>query len=129
MGVRYVILAKRNPQEPQEPRKFYLGARALGHISREQLLEEMVKNTSLTRMEAMTALNYLFEAIPLFLELGMTVQLGELGYFKVTIQSEGSDIIEEATPDKIERKCLKFVPGREIREKVNSFSVEKWPEQ
>ena len=87
----------------------------------------MVRNTSLTPMEAATGIDYLFSAIPRFLELGLTVQLGEMGYFKVSIRSEGSDTQNEATPDKIQGMFLRFIPGANIRKQVNDFSVEKFP--
>ena len=89
----------------------------------------MVRNTSLTEEEAITGINYLFRAIPRFLELGFTVQLGKLGHFRIVFNCEGSDTIEEATPDKISRKRLVFVCGSKIRDKVNKFVVEKYPEK
>ena len=87
----------------------------------------MVRNTSLTPMEAATGVDYLFGAIPRFLELGFTVQLGELGYFKIFIRSEGSDTADEVTPDKIRGMQLRFIPGEGIRERVKKFAVEKFP--
>ena len=87
----------------------------------------MVRNTSLTYMEAATAIDYLFNSIPRLLELGLTVQLGELGYFKVSIKSNGSDVEEDAIPDKIKSMHLRFIPGAGIRERVNKFHVEKFP--
>ena len=127
MPIRYVNAQLRNPQDPTAPQKHYLIAKTVGNIDRNYLIKEMVRNTSLTPMEAMTAIDYLFNAIPRLLELGFTVQLGEMGYFMVIIKSEGSDTPDEATPDKIRNMRLKFVPGTNIREQVNRFSVEKFP--
>ena len=78
-------------------------------------------------MEAATAIDYLFNAIPRLLELGFTVQLCELGYFMVSIKSDGSDLPEEAAPDKIRSMHLRFIPGLSIRKQVNDFPVEKFP--
>ncbi|MCL2651900.1 MAG: hypothetical protein FWD60_12890, partial [Candidatus Azobacteroides sp.] len=71
---------------------------------------------------------YLFDSIPKYLSLGFTVQIGKVGYFRITFKTEGSETSEEVTPDKIKRKRLVFVCGREIREAVNGFNVEKYPE-
>ena len=127
MSVRYVNVQLRNPQDPAAPRKFYLIGKTVGNVDRNYIIKDMVRNTSLTPMEAATGIDYLFSAIPRFLELGFTVQLGEMGYFKIIIKSEGSDTQDEATPDKIKSMHLKFVPGADIRERVNGFSVEKFP--
>ena len=127
MSVRYVNAQLRNPQDPTAPRKFYLVGKSVGNVDRDYLIKDMVRNTSLTPMEAATGIDYLFSSIPRFLELGFTVQLGAMGYFKVMIQSEGSDTKDEATPDKIKGMRLRFIPGAEIRERVKGFSVEKFP--
>ena len=127
MPVRYVVTLLGNPLDSLAPKKNYLIEKSIGSIDRDYLIEDTVRNTSLTKMEAMTGLDYLFSAIPRLLELGHTVQLGDLGHFKVSIKSEGSDIPEEATPDKIKSKHLRFYPGKSIRKRVNEFAVEKFP--
>ena len=127
MAIRYVSTQVRNPLDPSAPKKFYLIQKSVGSINRDYLIKDTVRNTSLTPMEAATAIDYLFNAIPRLLELGFTVQLGELGYFRVTIKSEGSDLMEDAAPDKIKSIHLRFIPGEEIRKRVNDFSVEKFP--
>jgi len=127
MGVRYSTVQLRNPLDPSAPKKHYVLGKSIGHIGRDDLIKEMVRNTSLTYMEAATGIDYLFDSIPRFLEWGFTVQLGALGYFKVGIRSEGSDTAEEVSPDKIKSMRLVFLPGLEIRKRVNSFSVGKFP--
>ena len=127
MAVRYNVVELGNPSDQTAPKKFYLIEKSVGSINREYLIKDMVRNTSLTQMEAATGIDYLFEAIPRFLELGFIVQLGRLGYFKVSIRSEGSDVEKDATPDKIKGIRLRFIPGADIREEVNKFFVEKFP--
>ena len=127
MSVRYVNAPLGNPQNPSAPKKIYLIEKCIGSVDRNYLIKDMVRNTSLTPMEAATGIDYLFSAIPRFLELGFTVQLGTMGYFKVSIKSEGSDTLEEATPEKIKSMHLRFIPGHEIRKQVNEFAVEKFP--
>ena len=127
MSVRYVNVLMGNPMDDSAPKKFYLIAKSIGNVGRDYLIKDMVRNTSLTPMEAATGIDYLFDAIPRFLELGFTVQLGAMGYFKVSIRSEGSDTQEEAVPDKIQGMYLRFIPGADIRQQVNGFSVEKFP--
>ena len=127
MSVRYVPTLLGNPLDPAAPKKFYLIEKSVEYINRDYLIRDMVRNTSLTQMEAATGIDYLFNSIPRLLELGFTVQLGELGYFKVSIRSKGSDVIEDATPDKIKSMHLRFIPGAEMRKIVNEFAVHKFP--
>lgn len=127
MSVRYRILPIKNPQDPTAQEKFYYVAKSIGSIDRDYLIRDMVRNTSLTKQEAATAIDYLFEAIPRFLELGFTVQLGRIGYFMITIKSEGSDTKEAATLEKVKNIRLHFVPGEDIRTEVNNYPLDKFP--
>ena len=127
MSVHYVAQPRKNLKDPSEPPMYYVISKSLKAIDRDYLIQDMVRNTSLTEDEAATGINYLFKAIPRLLELGFTVQLGKLGYFRITFKSEGSVLEEDATPDKIIRKKLIFTCGKEIRKAVNEFSVEKYP--
>lgn len=125
MAIHYRVLKIKNTINPAAPDKFYLREKSIGHINREYLVKDMVRNTSLTKQEAATGIDYLFEAIPRLLELGFTVQLGRIGYFMVTIKSGGSDTEEEATSDNVKSLHLRFVPGTDIRDEVNKYAVEK----
>ncbi|MDH8702592.1 putative histone-like DNA-binding protein [Dysgonomonadaceae bacterium PH5-43] len=127
MAVHYVVQQKRNPGDEAAPKKYYLVAKSLPAVSRKVFINDMVRNTSLTSNEAATALDYLFDVLPHYLALGHTVQLGELGYFRVTLKSEGSENPEEATPDKIKGKKLRFVCGSKIRTEISNLQVEKFP--
>ena len=128
MSIHYVIKSKKNLMQPDAAPKFHPVSKSLKPISRDFLIKDMVKNTSLTYQEAATGIDYLFESIPKYLSLGFTVQIGKIGYFRIAFRTEGSETPEEVTADKIKRKRLIFVCGREIREMVNSFTVEKFPE-
>jgi nucleoid DNA-binding protein len=129
MSIHYVVQEKRNPSNPDAEPKYYPVAKSLKPITRDYLVDDMVRNTSLTEEEASTGINYLFKAIPRFLELGFTVQLGKMGHFRIIFKSEGSETPEEATTDKILRKKLVFFCGKGIKNKVNGFVVEKYPEK
>ncbi|MCD7972039.1 MAG: HU family DNA-binding protein [Candidatus Azobacteroides sp.] len=128
MAIHYTVQEKLNPLDRDAAPKHYLVAKSLTHVDRKMLIKDMVRHTSLTVQEASTAIEYLFESIPRYLELGMTVQLGELGYFKVTLQSLGMVKEEDSTPSTLKSIHMKFIPGKEIRERVNNFPLQKWKE-
>ena len=128
MSIHYVVQPRKNLRQPDEAPKYYPVSKSLKPLGRDFLIKDMVKNTSLTYQEASSGIDYLFDSIPKYLSLGFTVQIGEIGYFRITFKTEGSETLEEVTADKIKRKRLNFVCGKEIRETVNGFSVEKYPE-
>ena len=128
MSIHYVVQAKKNPLDPQATLKYHPVSKSLKPLDRDFLINDMVEHTSLTYQEAASGIDYLFEAIPKYLSLGFTVQIGKIGYFRITFKTEGSATPQEVTPEKIRRKKLVFVCGKEIRHKVNNFAVEKYPE-
>ena len=127
MALHYVIQERKNPKDLQAPGKYYLIARSLPAVDRKTFVEDMVRNTSLTKNEATTALDYLFESLPRYIALGHTVKLGELGFFRPTIQSVGSDSMDEATTDKVTKKRVVFIFGADIRDLINKIPLEKFP--
>ena len=126
MAINYVIQKKASPLD-RDIVKYYPVFKKSGNVARKELVEGMVTRASLTRQEAETAIDYLFEVLPDYLRNGRTVQLGELGYFRLTFSSEGSDTAEEVSANNIKRVKLKFICGRELREAINNFSIEKYP--
>ena len=128
MSIHYVVKSKKNLMMPDAAPKFHPVSKSLKPFGRDLLIKDMVKNTSLTFQEAATGIDYLFDSIPKYLSLGFTVQIGKMGYFRIAFRTEGSDTPEEVTADMIKRKRLVFVCGKEIRDAVNNFSVEKYPE-
>ena len=128
MSIHYVVQPRKNPLLPGTDPKYYPVSKSLKPLDRAFLIRDMVTNTSLTYEEAASGIDYLFKAIPKYLSLGFTVQIGKMGYFRITFKTQGSDTPEEVSPDKIRRKKLVFVFGKEIRKTVNDFLVEKYPE-
>ena len=128
MSVRYCIVPRKNLMNLSAPEKYYLRAKSVGKIDRDYLIKDMLRYVSLTQEEASSAINYLFEAVPRFLKLGFYVKLGTLGSFRATINSEGSETVEEATADKVKRIRIRFVCGKELKEEINKSSLEKFPE-
>ena len=129
MALHYVVQQRKNPRDIAAPMKYYLIAKSLPAVDRRTFVEDMVRNTSLTKNEATTALDYLFEALPRYIALGHSVKLGELGFFRATIQSTGSDSAEEATPDKETKKRIIFTFGSELRQLINNIPLDRFPEK
>ena len=115
------------PSDPMGPKKWYLILRSLGMISIKDVCRDVADETTLNPKEAEMAIYQLFKVILRYLLSGHTLQLGDLGTFKLTISCEGSDTKEEATPAKIRKINLRFIPSRDFRESINkaTFSEAK----
>jgi predicted histone-like DNA-binding protein len=56
------------------------------------------------------AIEALLQEIPCALADGQIVQLGDLGSFRVTLQSEGTDTEAEFSPARVRKVKVNFVP-------------------
>lgn len=128
MAIHYVVQSKKNPRKPDEDPKYFLIARSLPPVDRNTFIEDMVRHTSLTKNEAASAIDYMFESLPRYIALGHTVLLGELGFFRVVISSFGSENPQDALPNKIRRKRVVFFFGRKFRDLINSLPVQEYPD-
>ena len=126
MSIKYIIQKKANPID-RTSFKYYPVFKSSGRVAKKELVEGMVSRASLTKQEAETAIDYLFEALPDHLKKGHTVQLGELGYFRLTFSSEGCDTADEVSANNVKKVKLKFICGKELRKAIKDFSIEKYP--
>lgn len=126
MAIHYKIRKKENYINRSEPPKYYMIANSFKCISRTLLIEHMAHNTSMTKQEARMALNSIYDSLLHFLELGFNVSIGDLGYFALSLRSQGSLTPEEVTPDKLKEIKLQFNPSKKLHRAVNKISVHKF---
>ncbi|MDL2242053.1 hypothetical protein LJB91_04020 [Bacteroidales bacterium OttesenSCG-928-L03] len=129
MAILYSIREIKSSLQGTIKKKFYPVANRWEHVGFDEVLQEMVRNTTLHPSEARAAMDFLAEAIPHFLEMGNTVSLGSLGYMKIKLISEGSDTKEEATHHKIKDVRVSFIASREFRDRIRSMPIQKFPER
>ena len=125
MSIQYRVIQKRNPQDPEGPKKYYINAKSRGTISLEQLLKAVSDAMTVEPDEVRLAVNRTFEKTMEFLEMGFTVSYGDLGYFAVKVSCDGADTEEKATPDKVSNKRAVFFPGTAMRTRISAAKMEK----
>lgn len=125
MSIQYRVIQKRNPQDPEGPKKYYINAKSRGTISLEQLLKAVSDAMTVEPDEVRLAVNRTFEKTMEFLEMGFTVSYGDLGYFAVKVSCNGVDTEAEATPDKVTGKRGVFYPGKGMRARISATKMEK----
>lgn len=127
MPIHYTVREKANYINREEPPKYYMTAVSFNCISRTRLINHMAHNTSMTKEEARTALNSIYDSLLHFLELGFNVSLGDLGYFSLSLRSHGSPTPKDVTADKLKEIKPQFNPGKKFYRDVNKIPVHKFP--
>jgi predicted histone-like DNA-binding protein len=123
--MKYKFVWRTNPQDRQSPGKWYAAPVNDGKVTQQEIAVDIVNLSSLSRGDVGNSINSLIDTIPKYLLMGKSVNLGELGTFRISFSSEGVDDTKNFTVDKISGVRVLFTPSTELRKKLESIRFEK----
>lgn len=103
--------------------KFRAKAISNGTVSTDKLVREMHKANSITEADARGFLAMLTDTVAGFLSDGYDVQVGDLGYFSVSVTSPLVDSPKEIRAESIRFRHINFRPGARFRKLVMSTKI------
>lgn len=115
---------KRNPQNQAAPPKYYGNAVNAGTMTIEKLAKTIADRSSLSRGDIQNVLYNFLEQLPIFLEIGMSVQLGSFGTLRLSVESTGAETPEEFTVSNIKGVKTIFTPGVEFKDYLKKVNYE-----
>jgi predicted histone-like DNA-binding protein len=118
MPLFYKKVQRGNPSNPAAPKLWYPILKSIGLVKEKKLAKLLADETTLNPKEAEMSLSQLFKVIINLLLEGHTVQLGELGSFRLTVRSEASATAEEVNANKIKAVQLHFTSSEALREEL-----------
>jgi len=125
MAVNFIAVPKVNPNDLNEPEKYYAQVVSSGDIHLRDLAKEISMMSALSVSDVTAVVETLLEIIPLKLLDGKIVRLGELGTFSLSVSSDGSGSATELTGNHIRNANIKFRPGKEFRKAVKGAEYKK----
>jgi predicted histone-like DNA-binding protein len=123
--MKYKLVARKNPQKRQDPPKWYAAPVNDGKVGQQDISADIVNLSSLARGDVGNVINSVIDTVPKYLLMGKSVNLGELGTFRVSFSSEGVEDAKDFTVDKISGVRILFTPSTELRKKLNNIRFEK----
>jgi predicted histone-like DNA-binding protein len=81
--------------------------------------------SSLSRGDVSNVIENIIDVISKYLMMGKSVNLGELGTFRISFSSEGVDSKDEFTVAKISGVRIVFIPSTELRKLLQDMRFEK----
>jgi predicted histone-like DNA-binding protein len=118
MPLFYKKVQRGNPLKPAAPKLWYPILKSVGLVKEKKLAKLLADETTLNPKEAEMTLYQLLKVITNLLLDGHTVQLGELGTFRLTIRSDGSATKEEVSATNIKAIQLHFTSSKVVREQL-----------
>jgi len=125
MAVKYVVVPKGNPVNPQAPKKFYSQVKTSGEIDLRELSTHIANISTLSSIDVMAVLEALLQIIPQHIADGKIVRLGDFGDFRLTLQSAGSETAGAVTAQNIKAPRLRFRPGKVFKKAMRNIEYKK----
>ena len=100
--------------------KFYADIVRGQTVELDEIYKDMTDLTSLSRGDAMNAIDTLTQLFSKYFRSGRNVNLGQFGRFRIYLNATAVDTLEEVTADTIKNPTVRFSMGKELRKAVYS---------
>ena len=110
--LNFRLISKKNPRDPNASAKYYALGTTSGEVGVRELADRITESSTVTSIDTLAVLEALLKVISRKLANGRIVRLGDLGTFRLTLKSEGSDQPENFNNTMIKGTKLHFRPGK-----------------
>ena len=126
MAIRFKLMARKNPQNPNDPPKYYAQVVPSAKINLRALSKRVANHTTMSAPDVYGVLMALEEEIVTSLKEGARVELGDLCIFYPDLKSEGAES-EDAfnAVSHIKRKSIRIRPKQVLARQMEDVPVEK----
>lgn len=112
---------KVNPRNTDET-KYYLAPVYAGEMSLDELAELISDASTVNVADVAAVLKALAKQLPIFLQKGFIIELGDFGRLRLSISTDGKENADELSANDIIKVRIIFVPSAAIKEKLKSTS-------
>jgi len=125
MTVKYNIVARGNPGNPDAPKKYYPSVVSSGHITARQLARRMAEGSTLSSTDIVAVIESLLTVIPQELAAGNIVELGDFGSFWLRTTADGAETEDAVRPSQFKSVKPRFNAGKEFKKALNNVEFHK----
>ena len=115
MPLNYSIAMLGKPREKNDPHKAYAKAQINGEMSLKELSKEVAGKSTVHSADVYAVLIATTESMLAALKAGKQVDFGELGKFRLQINSKGAITAEDFSADNITGVTIQYVPGDDLK--------------
>lgn len=123
MALFFRKVQRQNPADKSAPKLWYAVLKRIGMVKEKQVAKQIADETTLNPKEAELAIGQLPKVVLNNLLAGYTVQLGELGSFRLTVQSKGSETEEGVSARNVKKVNLRFTPSESFSEAIQKAEI------
>lgn len=126
MSAKYKLTQRKNPIKKDDPALWYAIPSVVNRLTTRSVCKVVTRNTSTSPSEAEVTFNLVVDGIPHELQQGNSVQIGRLGWLRLSFGSVGvEDITKFDAASMIKKVKIIFTPSKELMSDViNGLSFE-----
>ncbi len=125
MPVKFNVVERGNPADPQAPKKHYPSIVASGKVSQRDVAKRAAEMSTVSAADTAAVLENFLTIIAQELAKGNIVQLGEFGSFWLRVETEGSVDQEDVRAASVKNVLVRFTPGKEFQQVLDAITFEK----
>ncbi|MCL1905794.1 MAG: HU domain-containing protein [Clostridiales bacterium] len=126
MAVKLRKIQRKNPQD-QTQAKWYLVQAKSGSVGMHRIVKDIQGRSAMTAGDVKNVLTNLAELLPVYLQLGQSVNLDGFGTFRISVSSVGMEKAEELTTRHAKEPKITFLPSKELKQGLLNISYEIVP--
>ena len=127
MPLNYSIAMLKNPQKQDEEPKAYAKSQITGELTLKELGQQVASQTTVSRADVTAVIISTVENMIGGLRAGKQVDFGDLGKFRLQINSRAADTAEKFTSANITGVNIQFVPGEDLKDIFAGMSFSPVP--
>jgi len=116
MPILYNKVERGNPSDRDAVKRWYPVIKSTNLVKEKAVAKLLADETTLNAKEAEMAVSQLLKVVTNLLLSGSTVQLGDLGSFRVVAKTEASDKEAEVNANKIKGIRVRFIESAELKD-------------
>ena len=123
--MKYKLVQKANPLEPDTERKWYASPVKAGTINNYQLSKGIASKSFLARGAVINVIENMVDEIPRYLIEGYSVNLNNIGTLRLSLSSEGVENPSDFTAANIKNMRVVFTPSPELKKTLQGIHFEE----
>ncbi len=125
MAVKYHVVQRKDPRDSNLPVKYYAEITDRYEINYNQLLKEITDISTVSIGDTYNVLQTLSYLIKKNIQEGRSLNIGDLGIFYMTLNSEGNLSPDDVNSKNITRSVIRFRACRSLKEVLYRLSFKK----
>jgi len=118
MPIFFNRIQRGNPSDATKPKLWYVILKSTGLVKEKAVAKALADETTLNPKEAEMSMAQLSKVLVNLLLEGHTVQLGDLGSFRLIAKSTGVELEENANANKIIKLNVRFTESEALKEAI-----------